>query len=101
MRGLAQPAQMLTPELESLIARLPKAELHLHIEGSLEPELLFALAGRNGVKIPFRTVEEVRVARMLLKSMGLKFGGATLTSCPTCGRCSVAMIPIEIGRAHV
>ncbi|WP_277957806.1 flavodoxin-dependent (E)-4-hydroxy-3-methylbut-2-enyl-diphosphate synthase [Anaeromyxobacter oryzisoli] len=39
-------------------------------------------------------VEEVRVARMLLTSMGLKFGGATLTSCPTCGRCSVAMIPI-------
>ncbi|BDG04074.1 flavodoxin-dependent (E)-4-hydroxy-3-methylbut-2-enyl-diphosphate synthase [Anaeromyxobacter oryzae] len=39
-------------------------------------------------------VEEVRVARMLLKSMGLKFGGATLTSCPTCGRCSVDMIPI-------
>lgn len=53
---------MLTPEIESLIARLPKAELHLHIEGSLEPELLFALAGRNGVKIPFRTVEEVRAA---------------------------------------
>jgi (E)-4-hydroxy-3-methylbut-2-enyl-diphosphate synthase len=39
-------------------------------------------------------VEEVRVARTLLKSLGLKFGGATLTSCPTCGRCSVAMIPI-------
>jgi (E)-4-hydroxy-3-methylbut-2-enyl-diphosphate synthase len=39
-------------------------------------------------------VEEVRVARLLLKSLGLKFGGATLTSCPTCGRCSVAMIPI-------
>ncbi len=39
-------------------------------------------------------VEEVRVARMLLKSLGLKFGGATLTSCPTCGRCSVDMIPI-------
>ncbi len=39
-------------------------------------------------------VEEVRVARMLLKSMGLKFGGATLTSCPTCGRCSVDMIPV-------
>ncbi|WP_374283545.1 adenosine deaminase [Novosphingobium sp.] len=53
---------MLTPELESLIARLPKAELHLHIEGSLEPELLFELAGRNGVEIPFRTVEEVRAA---------------------------------------
>jgi (E)-4-hydroxy-3-methylbut-2-enyl-diphosphate synthase len=39
-------------------------------------------------------VEEVRVARLLLKSLGLKFGGATLTSCPTCGRCSVDMIPI-------
>ncbi len=39
-------------------------------------------------------VEEVRVARLLLKALGLKFGGATLTSCPTCGRCSVAMIPI-------
>jgi len=39
-------------------------------------------------------VEEVRVARMLLKSLGLKFGGATMTSCPTCGRCSVDMIPI-------
>jgi (E)-4-hydroxy-3-methylbut-2-enyl-diphosphate synthase len=39
-------------------------------------------------------VEEVRVARSLLKSLGLKFGGASLTACPTCGRCSVAMIPI-------
>ncbi|HET8540827.1 MAG TPA: flavodoxin-dependent (E)-4-hydroxy-3-methylbut-2-enyl-diphosphate synthase [Anaeromyxobacter sp.] len=39
-------------------------------------------------------VEEVRVARTLLKALGLKFGGATLTSCPTCGRCSVEMIPI-------
>jgi len=39
-------------------------------------------------------VEEVRVARLLLKSLGLKFGGATLTSCPTCGRCDVDMIPI-------
>ncbi len=39
-------------------------------------------------------LEEVKVARSLLKSLGLKFGGATLTACPTCGRCSVAMIPI-------
>jgi (E)-4-hydroxy-3-methylbut-2-enyl-diphosphate synthase len=39
-------------------------------------------------------VEEVKVARTLLKSLGLKFGGATLTACPTCGRCSVGMIPI-------
>ena len=39
-------------------------------------------------------VEEVKVARSLLKSLGLQFGGATLTACPTCGRCSVAMIPV-------
>jgi (E)-4-hydroxy-3-methylbut-2-enyl-diphosphate synthase len=39
-------------------------------------------------------VEEIKVARTLLKALGLKFGGATLTACPTCGRCSVAMIPI-------
>jgi (E)-4-hydroxy-3-methylbut-2-enyl-diphosphate synthase len=39
-------------------------------------------------------VEEVKAARTLLKALGLKFGGASLTACPTCGRCSVAMIPI-------
>lgn len=41
---------------------LPKAELHLHLEGSLEPELMFALAARNKVSIPFKSVEEVRAA---------------------------------------
>ncbi|HWW56802.1 MAG TPA: adenosine deaminase [Sphingopyxis sp.] len=44
------------------IAGLPKAELHLHIEGSLEPGLMFALAQRNAVAIPFTSVEEVRAA---------------------------------------
>ena len=46
----------------AFIAGLPKAELHLHIEGSLEPEMLFALAARNGVAIPFATVAAVRAA---------------------------------------
>lgn len=46
------------------------------------------------VSLTANPLEEVRVARLLLKSLGLKFGGATLTSCPTCGRCSVDMIPI-------
>lgn len=49
-------------DLDSFIARLPKAELHLHIEGSLEPELMFALAERNGVSIPYTSVDDVRAA---------------------------------------
>jgi adenosine deaminase len=44
------------------IRSLPKAELHLHIEGSFEPELMFEIAGRNRVSIPYRSVEEVRAA---------------------------------------
>jgi adenosine deaminase len=49
-------------DLDSFIAGLPKAELHLHIEGSLEPEMLMSLARRNKVEIPFATVEQVRAA---------------------------------------
>ena len=49
-------------KLDSFIRKMPKAELHLHIEGSLEPELMFALAGRNNVEIPFKNVDEVRAA---------------------------------------
>jgi adenosine deaminase len=49
-------------DIDTFIAGLPKAELHIHIEGSLEPELMFALARRNKVEIPFGSVEEVRAA---------------------------------------
>jgi len=48
--------------LPELLARMPKAELHIHIEGSLEPELIFRLAQRNGVQLPYASVEELRRA---------------------------------------
>lgn len=47
---------------EALIRRIPKAELHIHLEGSFEPELMFALAERNRVSLPYASVEEVRRA---------------------------------------
>lgn len=51
-----------TDRLPELLRRMPKAELHMHIEGSLEPELIFALAQRNGVRLPYASVEELRKA---------------------------------------
>jgi adenosine deaminase len=47
---------------KQLIQALPKAELHIHIEGSLEPEMMFALAQRNGVELPYPDVAAIRAA---------------------------------------
>lgn len=47
---------------ERLIRRLPKVELHLHIEGTLEPEMMFSLAAKHGVALPYASVEAVRAA---------------------------------------
>src|SRR5699024_2322348 len=51
-----------TTELQDFITGLPKAELHLHIEGTLEPELTFALAQRNGIELEHSSAEEVRAS---------------------------------------
>ena len=48
--------------LPALLRTMPKAELHIHIEGSLEPELIFALGARNGVGLPYASIEALRAA---------------------------------------
>jgi hypothetical protein len=49
-------------QLRHIVQNMPKAELHIHIEGSLEPELIFALAERNGVALAYASVEALRAA---------------------------------------
>ena len=52
----------MSDQIINYINKTPKAELHLHIEGSLEPELMFKLSKRNKVEIPFKSVEEIKSA---------------------------------------
>ena len=52
--------------ISDFINKTPKTELHLHIEGSLEPELMFKLSKRNKVEIPFKSVDEIKLAYNLL-----------------------------------
>src|SRR5579883_1240768 len=48
--------------LKNIIAKLPKAELHVHIEGTLEPEMMFELARRNHVAMPYKSHQELEAA---------------------------------------
>ena len=56
------PPSVDAAHLPALLQAMPKAELHIHIEGSLEPELIFELAERNGVRLPYASVEALRSA---------------------------------------
>ena len=53
---------MLNDRIAAIVKQMPKAELHIHIEGSLEPELIFALAQRNQIALAYASVEELRAA---------------------------------------
>jgi len=67
--------------LPELLRIMPKAELHIHIEGSLEPELIFALAQRNGVALPYADVEALRSAYAftnLQSFLDLYYAGASV-----------------------
>ena len=69
----------MTEDLNQYIRLIPKAELHLHIEGSLEPELMFAMAKKNGVKINYNSIEEIRSAynfNNLQEFLDLYYAGA-------------------------
>jgi adenine deaminase len=67
--------------LPALLRAMPKAELHIHIEGSLEPELIFALAQRNGIAIPYASVEALRRAHAftnLQSFLDIYYAGASV-----------------------
>lgn len=75
------PAPALDPALDTLLQRLPKAELHLHIEGTLEPELIFRLARRNGVTLPYADEDALRRAYAftnLQSFLDLYYAGASV-----------------------
>jgi len=71
--------------MEEFIRRLPKAELHLHIEGTLEPQMMFELAERNGYELPFPDVDSVVAAyrfRNLQSFLDIYYQGASVLQTP-------------------
>ena len=75
------PSRIAPEAGRDLAMRCPKAELHIHIEGSLEPEMIFALAQRNGVSLPYASVEALRAAYAftdLQSFLDLYYAGASV-----------------------
>lgn len=71
--------------LPELLCAMPKAELHMHIEGSLEPELIFALAKRNDVRLRYKSVDELRAAYAftdLQSFLDIYYAGASVLQQP-------------------
>ena len=69
---------MTTPDMDAFIRGMPKAELHVHVEGTLEPEMRLLLAERNGVELPFGTAEELAASYAytdLSSFLALYYGG--------------------------
>lgn len=72
---------MSAASLEQLVQQLPKTELHLHIEGTFEPELMFEIAARNGVQLPYANIEALRAAydfHNLQSFLDLYYAGAAV-----------------------
>ena len=78
--------EAITPsQLPALLCAMPKTELHIHIEGSLEPELIFALAKRNQVRLSYANVEELRSAYAftdLQSFLDIYYAGASVLQQP-------------------
>ena len=75
------PPTLARDRLLDLVRTMPKAELHLHVEGSLEPELIFELAQRNGVPLPYPSVDALRAAyafRDLQSFLDVYYAGASV-----------------------
>lgn len=71
-------------ELNQFIKHIPKAELHLHIEGTFEPELMFEIAERNGIQLNYNSVEELRKAynfNNLQEFLDIYYAGANVLIC--------------------
>lgn len=79
--AVAAVPDSLDPDLARLLRTMPKAELHVHIEGTLEPELIFELAQRNGVTLPYASVDALRAAYAftdLQSFLDLYYAGASV-----------------------